>query len=153
LGVVTAALLLEPITSIASILRRSAMVLVVFVSLAVFYSPQWILWFAPLLLPLVAQSRRLGWTIGALDAVTYMTFPIWYWLVVPIGYWLLQENGEWNIQLFRGLGGVLRLARFAVCGVLAWQLLNLEWPKLFQHTWLARRVLPALAQLFSRRPM
>lgn len=153
LGLATALLLIQPITSIASILRRSAVALVIFVSLAVFYSPQWVLWFAPLLLPLVGRSRRLGWTVATLDVVTYLTFPVWFWLAAPVGYWLLKENGHWNLYLYWIVGGSLRAARFVVCAVLVWQLLQLEFPKLLIRAWLAKYVAPTLAGVFTRKPV
>jgi hypothetical protein len=59
-----------------SLLRRSAIVLIVFGTLAVFYSPQWVLWFAPLLLPLATTRRRLLVPVVALDLLTYLTFPV-----------------------------------------------------------------------------
>ena len=61
---------------LGSVLRRSAVVLVVFVSVQVFYSPQWILWLCPFLIPLARLDR---WVLGltvALDLVTFVTFPI-----------------------------------------------------------------------------
>src|SRR5207253_1601165 len=69
--------------TVASVLRRCGIVLVVFVNLAVFWSPQWILWFLPIVVPL---AGRRWWpivvTIG-LDLVNYLTFPIRNWLWVP----------------------------------------------------------------------
>lgn len=153
LGITTILLLIQPITSIASILRRSAVVLIVFVTFAVFYSPQWIIWFAPLLVPLAGQSRRVGWTTAALDGVTYLTFPMWFWLAAPIGYLLLKQNGEWNTYMYWTTGGILRMARFAVCGILAWQLLRLEWPTILRRGWLTRELAPALAAILRRRPV
>jgi hypothetical protein len=61
-----------------SLLRRSAIVLIVFVSLQVFFSPQWILWLAPLLVPVAGKDRVTFWVAIALDLVMYLTFPmIW----------------------------------------------------------------------------
>jgi hypothetical protein len=63
---------------LAGLLRRAAVVLLVFVSLQVFYSPQWLLWFAPLLIPLVRSHKLLIPLIIGLDVVTYITFPVAY---------------------------------------------------------------------------
>ncbi len=88
---------------LASLLRRSAVALVVFVTLPVFYSPQWIVWLSPFLLPLTRQQRGLASLVVALDVVTFATFP-----------------GGWG-------GGPLLAAwvyaRFAVLGVIALLLL------------------------------
>jgi hypothetical protein len=80
-----------PIPDMSSLLRRCALILLVVVMLAVFFSPQWILWFAPLLLPLVRKDRALGWCVASLDAISYLIFPIWYltdW-IDPLGELLL----------------------------------------------------------------
>jgi uncharacterized membrane protein len=60
------------------LLRRIAVVLLVFVSLQVFYSPQWVLWFMPLLVPLARLHRPLLFLIVVLDLMTYVTFPVVY---------------------------------------------------------------------------
>jgi hypothetical protein len=80
---------------LAGLLRNGAVLLVVFVSLSVFYSPQWLLWLAPLLLPLTGRTRGLAWLVAALDLVTFCTFP----LVAP-----------------EGLAAALAAARFLVLG-------------------------------------
>jgi hypothetical protein len=59
-----------------SLLRRSAVILIVFVSFQVFYSPQWILWLMPMLVPLAGGQRPLAFLIVGLDLVTYLTFPL-----------------------------------------------------------------------------
>jgi hypothetical protein len=88
------------------------MVLIVFSSLAVFYSPQWILWFAPFLLPLAAKHRRLIGPIVALDVVTYLTFP-----VVMDDY----LSSDWN-PIWLGFLVFLRFALLGVLlGMLAWK--------------------------------
>lgn len=63
-------------TDLAGLLRRAAVVLIVFVALQVFYSPQWILWLSPLLLPLCRRHWPLIPLVIALDVVTYLTFPV-----------------------------------------------------------------------------
>jgi hypothetical protein len=69
------ALVLRPMPDLASLLRRGAVLLIVFVSLAVFYSPQWVVWLTPLLLPLAARRRAIAYLVVALDLVTYHTWP------------------------------------------------------------------------------
>jgi hypothetical protein len=49
--------------------------LIVFVTLPVFYSPQWVLWLMPLLLPLARRRPRLVGLVVALDLVTYLNWP------------------------------------------------------------------------------
>jgi hypothetical protein len=81
LGSVVAAILLLAWSrppNLNSLLRRAAVVLVVFVSFQVFYSPQWILWFIPLLLPMARRQRELLSLLIGLDLVTYLTFPLVY---------------------------------------------------------------------------
>jgi hypothetical protein len=62
--------------NLVEVLARSAIVLVVFVTVQTFYSPQWLLWFAPLVIPLVPRSPALAVILAALDLVTYLTFPV-----------------------------------------------------------------------------
>jgi hypothetical protein len=88
---------------LASLLRRSAVALVVFMILPVFYSPQWIVWLSPFLLPLTRRHRGLAALVVALDLVTFFTFPLW-----------------WGGDV---LGAVKVYARFVVLGVLALLLL------------------------------
>jgi hypothetical protein len=38
------------------------------------------------------------------------------------------------------IGTILRLVRFAACGVIAWQLVRAEWPHILSGSWLARRL-------------
>jgi hypothetical protein len=61
---------------LASLLRRGAIVLILFVALQVFYSPQWILWLTPLLLPLAQTHRPIRRLAIALDLLTFLSFPI-----------------------------------------------------------------------------
>ncbi len=70
---------------LASLLRRGAVVLIVFVSLAVFYSPQWVLWLVPLLVPLTRRSLLLTALVVALDLVSYYSF-VWVGQVEPMLY-------------------------------------------------------------------
>jgi hypothetical protein len=84
LGLIALSLLAAVATrpaDLASVLRRCALVLILFVSLAVFWSPQWILWFLPLTIPLARRDRWLLVPAVALDVVNYVSFPILFWLV------------------------------------------------------------------------
>jgi hypothetical protein len=81
------------VPDLATLLRHGAVILIVFVSLAVFYSPQWIVWLAPLLLPLAPRDRWLTVLIVALDLVTFLTWPLrpdmWFeytdWISIDTG--------------------------------------------------------------------
>jgi hypothetical protein len=77
---------------------------VVFVSLPAFFSPQWLLWLAPLVIPLAAGDRRLAWTFAALDVLSYLIFPIAY---------------DWGPTLPEFVRPVLALARFGTLFALA----------------------------------
>jgi hypothetical protein len=61
---------------LAAVLRRGIVAVGVFVALQVFYSPQWLLWFLPLLIPLARTNRLILYLAIALDVVTYLGFPI-----------------------------------------------------------------------------
>lgn len=80
---VAACVLTQP-KSLESVLRRCALILIVFVVLAVFWSPQWVLWFLPFLVPL---GRNRWWPIVlavVLDGITYFTFPVLFWNLLRI---------------------------------------------------------------------
>lgn len=62
--------------SVADLLRRGATVVLVFLAVQVFYSPQWLLWLLPLLAPLNYGNRLVLAGIIALDVITYLSFPI-----------------------------------------------------------------------------
>ncbi|MCZ2343001.1 MAG: DUF2029 domain-containing protein [Bacteroidales bacterium] len=78
-----------------AVLRRCTVILTVFVVLAVFWSPQWVLWFLPFLIPL---GRNRWWPIGLavlLDTTTYFTFPVLFWNLIglsPFDFSLLAET-------------------------------------------------------------
>jgi hypothetical protein len=119
LGTVMATLLLMAWTrppDLASLLRRTLLLLIVFVSLQVFYSPQWILWLTPLWVPLARSHRLIAACAIALDLVTYLTFPVVY----DLNSWPYQ--GE--------VLSLLTLARFFVLGALAGLIVRAEfWGK------------------------
>ena len=59
-----------------SLLRRCAAALIVFANLQVFFSPQWSLWFVPLLVPLARRSWLVVVVVVLLDLLTYLAFPV-----------------------------------------------------------------------------
>ncbi|MCU0705631.1 MAG: hypothetical protein MUF18_16785, partial [Fimbriiglobus sp.] len=63
---------------VASVLRRCLLALLAFLTVSVFYSPQWWQWLAVLLVPLAGRSRWLLALTVALDLWTYLHFPILY---------------------------------------------------------------------------
>lgn len=92
LAILAAAVLLASATQPAGLpglLRRCAAVLVVFVVLAVFWSPQWIVWFLPLLAPLAPRRPWVGAAAVLLDVANYFNFPILFWIL-----WNRVENDE-----------------------------------------------------------
>ena len=97
LGITTAVLLVRPPSSLIGVLRRGAIALIVFLSLQLFYSPQWIVWLVPLLVPLAGAQRFVGPLLIVLDAITYLTFPVVYDRVGPLAtydglhYWMMAS--------------------------------------------------------------
>jgi hypothetical protein len=148
LAVVAALMIVQPIASLASLLRRGCLVLLVFVTLAVFYSPQWILWFVPLMLPLLRHNRRLTFGWAGLDIVTYLTFPVWFWVLPHVG--LRGIDPVLNEVLGAIPGMALRVARFLIIGTLAFQLVLAEWPWVLRQSWLGRW-LPRAASILARK--
>ena len=71
-------LLIPSIRELDQLLRRGLIVVVTFTSLQVFWSPQWLLWLHPLLIPLVPGQRILGWLLAALDLTMFVSFPLVY---------------------------------------------------------------------------
>jgi hypothetical protein len=69
-------LCLPRVPDLASLLRRGAVVLIVFQCVQVFYSPQHLIWLLPLLLPLTGRHPLLGWLVALLDVLTFVTFPL-----------------------------------------------------------------------------
>ncbi|HXD85092.1 MAG TPA: glycosyltransferase family 87 protein [Urbifossiella sp.] len=73
---------------LTSALRRCLIVLSAFVAMATFWSPQWVIWFLPLVIPLAARHRWLAWVAAILDLANYIQFPIIYlllWDQIPLG--------------------------------------------------------------------
>jgi hypothetical protein len=125
LALATLLLIVRRPAGTASLLRRGILLLIVFVTLPVFYSPQWILWLVPLLAPLARRSWPVAALAVLLDLVTYLTFP---------GVMGLDDTspylGGWKEELLArqdALLGALTYARFAALGLLA---IALVWSEL-----------------------
>lgn len=102
------------------VLRRGAVVLIVFVSLQVFYSAQWIVWYTPLLVPLARRQRAVFWLTLALDLATYNTFPVVFDLNASL------EADFLRVELI--------YVRAAICAALVWVLLRAEFGKTERET-------------------
>ena len=81
LAAVGLALVLTRPKDLHAVLRRCSVLLLVFISLAVFWSPQWVVWFLPMVVPLAARARWLTLTCVAIDAINYLQFPVLFWIV------------------------------------------------------------------------
>ena len=93
LGFLTAIVLAAAATrpaDLTSVLRRCGVVLTVFVALAVFWSPQWVVWFLPILIPLATRRRWIIVVAVGLDLANYFSFPILFWIL-----WIRLE--EWSL--------------------------------------------------------
>ena len=77
LALTVAALCLTRPPDLASVLRRGAVVLIVFIGLSVYFSPQWLIWLLPLCLPLARKNWPVTGLLVALDLITYNTFPVY----------------------------------------------------------------------------
>jgi hypothetical protein len=133
LGTLALALLLLVLrrpTDLASLLRRGALILIVFVTLPVFYSPQWILWLVPLLAPLTRRYWPVLVLAVALDLITYLTFPVIMEIhsgdIPYLGSWRagLEKDEVYNLLEARAV-----YARFAALGLLALALLWAEFSR------------------------
>jgi hypothetical protein len=91
---------------LADVLRRAATVLLVFLAVQVFYSPQWLLWLLPLLAPLAWQNLTLLYWVIILDLITYLSFPI---------------GADFGTQWGRVVLVVLRLAVWIGIGAALWR--------------------------------
>lgn len=78
LSMATLALCIKPIRSLSNLMARAGIVMILLANLATFYSPQWVLWFAPLVLPLSRQSFRLTIFVVTSDLVNYFCYPLWW---------------------------------------------------------------------------
>lgn len=111
LAIVAAVMFFLKPGDMGTLLRRCAIVLIVFASLQMFFSPQWLLWFVPLLVPLARRSWLLLGLVVAFDLLTYVSFPVVY----DLGY---LERLEFfaGVQGFHELGEtqMLTMNRFNV---------------------------------------
>jgi hypothetical protein len=96
-------------TDLAGLLGRCTILLVVFVSLPAFFTPQWLLWLTPLVIPLAAADRRMAWAFVALDLLTYLIFPVAY------------DWGPTQPALLRPVLAIARFASLFAIAVLAWR--------------------------------
>ena len=69
------ALTWRPIPDMAALVRRCGVLVCLFVLLQNVFSPQWILWFWPFVLPLLGRHSRLVWLIVVLDLATMAIWP------------------------------------------------------------------------------
>ena len=90
-------------------LRWSALAVICFILFAKFYSPQWILWFVPLLV-LLARTRGEIAGIVVFDLVTFLYFPYIYYLEDKHPLWF---------------PGIIAL-KTALLGIWLWHLLRRE---------------------------
>jgi hypothetical protein len=107
LGLTLFLLLLRRPADLADLLRKGTVLLVVFLLLATFFSPQWLLWLTPLVIPLTAADRRLAAVFAGLDVVTYLSFPVAYdW-----SFWLMGE--VLDVLSWYRFGALIALAALA----------------------------------------
>ena len=92
LGLITLACVYRRPETVVEVLRRCGLILIAFVAMAVFWSPQWMLWFLPILVPLAARSRPVAYATIAVDLVTYCSFPVMFWELWNL---LLKDEAEW----------------------------------------------------------
>ena len=81
LGAVGLALVLTRPAELAGVLRRCTILLIVFIAIAVFWSPQWVVWFLPLIVPLAARHRWLIPLAVLVDLINYFQFPVMFWIL------------------------------------------------------------------------
>ena len=104
--------------SLDSALRRCAAIVVLFISFQTFFSPQWWIWIAVLLVPLV---RSHPWLLGYIvfgDLWTYLHFPI----VFDLG---LGGEHDWVRSTHVWVRGLLYFGLVAA-------FVAIEWPTLFR---------------------
>jgi len=81
-GSVLGAIITRP-KDLDAVRRRCALVLIVFVFIAVYWSPQWFVWFLPLTVPL-AKRWPVKIAVIALDVVNYFSFPVLFWNLLSL---------------------------------------------------------------------
>jgi hypothetical protein len=130
LALVMAAVFLPRPPDLTSVLRRGAVAVIVFAGLSVFSSPQWLLWFLPLLVPLAARSWSVLLLVVALDLVTYLVFPVTS--DVPYTRWAIASNYRETLdQIWPDLTRWLDYTRF---GLLFALVAVLTWAEVWQAT-------------------
>jgi hypothetical protein len=117
LAAVLMLLLARPIPELGGVLRRGAAVLITFMSLSVFYSPQWILWLTPLVLPLAGGRPRLATLVAILDLATWGQWPV---------AWRLLDLAESPDITRNAVLTLLAFARLAALGLIVWNLLRAD---------------------------
>jgi hypothetical protein len=117
LALVMAAMLSTWPPDLASVLRRGVVAIIAFTVLSVFDSPQWLLWLAPLLVPLAGRSRLVLLLAAALDIATYLVFPF----TNDAGYtdWSIMADYRATLETVGPvLYGTALCTRFALLGIL-----------------------------------
>jgi len=120
-------LLVRRPADLASLLRRGALILILFVTLPVFYSPQWVLWLVPLLAPLARRHWPVLVLAVALDLVTYLTFPVVMEIPGNDPRFFLGDLRAPLQEVQTTLLSVVVYVRFAALGLLAVALAWAEW--------------------------
>ncbi len=123
LAIVMLALVVRRPPNLESVLRRGAIALIVFAALSVFFSPQWILWFSPLLVPLAGRRWSVLLLVAGLDVTTYLTVPV----AMDASYkdWNLTEATQATLDhLWPVLSAIVNTTRTVLLGlivvILAW---------------------------------
>jgi hypothetical protein len=117
LAIVMGLMLIKPMPRFSDVLRRGTVVLVAFIAVSVFYSPQWLVWLMPLLLPLTGTNRRLIALIVALDLLTWGQWP----LACNLARIFDMDDYPRDVVLT-----LLAWPRFAVLGMIVWSVFRPE---------------------------
>jgi hypothetical protein len=110
---VVAACAVRKPADLSSAVRRCGLILLTFTQLAVFWSPQWLVWFVPLAAGL---GTRTATAMAAVDVCGYLSFPVLFHL----GWGELPA--DWRQPTAEGL----ILVRTAAWGWLGWRFLTGE---------------------------
>lgn len=108
---------------VESLLRRCAVAVLLFISLQVFFSPQWWLWAAVLLVPLASRSPRLAAAVVLSDLIIYLGFPVVFDLLAFNGLGADRASSD---RVGEALRAGLVYARAAVWFAIAAGLLRQE---------------------------
>lgn len=92
------------VTTMHDVIRWMSCIIILFLLLAKFYSPQFFLWIAPLLI-ITARDRKDIWLIVAMDLIHYLTFPVIFdvlgWASSPYAALALVRSLLYGIILYR----------------------------------------------------